>query len=59
MWSKAVEEVCGLLSQKRLPAPQRLALEQELVRLKAVLRQARSASGGHGMAESERAGRDA
>jgi integrase len=45
MWSKAVEEVCGLLSQKRLPAPQRLALEQELVRLKAVLRQARPASG--------------
>jgi integrase len=59
MWRKAVEDVCGLLSQKRLPAPQRLALEQELVRLKAVLREARPASGGHGMAQSERAARDA
>jgi hypothetical protein len=44
MWSKAVEEVCELLSQKRLPAPQRLALEQELARLKAVLRRTRDAS---------------
>jgi integrase len=59
MWRKAVEDVCGLLSQKRLPAPQRLALEQELVRLRAVLREARPASGGRGMAESERAARDA
>jgi hypothetical protein len=40
----AVEDVCGLLSQKRLPAPQRLALEQELARLKAVLRRTRDAS---------------
>jgi integrase len=59
IWRKAVDDVCGLLSRKRLPAPQRLALEQELVRLKAVLREARPASGGHGMAESERAVRGA
>jgi hypothetical protein len=59
MWSKAVEEVCGLLSQKRLPAPQRLALEQELVRLKAVLRRGALASSTHDMAESERTARDA
>jgi hypothetical protein len=59
IWRKAVEDVCGLLSQKRLPAPQRLALEQELARLKTVLREARPASGGHSMAESERTARDA
>jgi integrase len=59
MWRKAVEDVCGLLSHRRLPAPQRLALEQELARLKAVLRQARPASGGRGTSESERAARDA
>jgi hypothetical protein len=57
MWSEAVEEVSRLLSQKRLPALQRLALEQELVRLKAVLRKARPVSGGRGLVESERGAR--
>jgi len=57
MWSEAVEDVSGLLSQKRLPALQRLALEQELVRLKAVLRKARPVSGGRGLVESERGAR--
>jgi hypothetical protein len=59
MWRKAAQDVCELLSQKRLPAPQRLALEQEFARLKAVLRDARPTSGGRAMAESERTARGA
>jgi hypothetical protein len=52
-WQRAAEEVRTLLQEKRLPELQRAALQQELVRVNAVLR-GRSAGPTCGEAASER-----